>query len=75
MCVIKEPCRVGTVVSLGPLGHTGDGEVVASWWAEALGDVVRIRPLHVHEAAATMIVYGEDLDRLLEAPRPAVAAA
>jgi hypothetical protein len=62
---VSELCRVGTVVSLGPLGHPGTGEVVASSWTEALGDVVRIRPHDADTVAATLIVYGEDLRRLL----------
>lgn len=68
---ITKMCRVGTVVSLAPLGHAGTGEVVASSWSEALGDVVRIHPHRQHTVAATLIVYGEDLDRLLTT-RPAI---
>jgi hypothetical protein len=67
---VSELCRVGTVVSLVPLGQPGTGEVVASSWSEALGDVVRIRPHDARTVAATLIVYGEDLHRLL-ASRPA----
>jgi len=62
---VRELSRVGTVISLAPLGRDGTGEIVASWWTEALGDVVRIHPHKSDTTAATMIVYGDDLARLL----------
>ncbi|HET8603492.1 MAG TPA: hypothetical protein VFM09_06150 [Marmoricola sp.] len=65
---VTDMCRIGTVVSLESLGHAGTGEVVASSWSEALGDVVRIRPNEAYAVAAILVVYGEDLDRVLLAP-------
>ena len=67
MRYVTDMCRIGTLVSLESLGHAGTGEIVASSWSEALGDVVRIRPHETHAVAATLVVYGEDLDRVLTA--------
>lgn len=64
------PSHVGEVVSLMPLGYDTQAMVLSRSWTPALGDVLRLREDRPGQPSSIILLYGEQLDRVLLHPEP-----